>query len=419
MDVIRIRREIRIRDKFHKIFKKYKNPDVLAELKRQRNKVNNMKKYARETFYEKVNDIIDTYNNTDPKSYWRLMRRLIKQSGQSQTIPPLINPTNLQTAADNIDKADILNKYFCSISDIDDTETHIPIFESRTAAVLESIVITNENVSDILKTLKLGKASGHDKISHTLLKNTAISIARPLTVFNMSLRISIFPEYLKQAIVLQFFKKGDRHLVSNYRPISLLSCVSKIFERVVFRYVHNYFVDNSLFYTFQSGLMANHSTVHQLIEIYHTICHSFEEKKHACLIVCDISKPFDRVWHKGLIVKLKAYWIKGKILEWITSYITNRQQKVLLDKNYSTTGNLRAGVPRGSVLGPLMFLIYINDIADNILSISRLFADDTSLSYASASTAELETTLNADLENLNKWSKRWLTTFNTEKHKFC
>lgn len=151
--------------------------------------------------------------------------------------------------------------------------------------------------------------------------------------------------------------------------------------------------------------------------MYDSICNALENKNHICLVFCDISKAFDRVWHKGLIKKLNAYGFKGNFLNWLTDYLSNRTQQVIIKNNRSNIGNITAGVPQGSVLGPLLFLIYINDIADELESLARLFADDTSLAYASTSTLDIETTMNRDMNKLSEWSKRWLTIFNPIKTK--
>lgn len=133
------------------------------------------------------------------------------------------------------------------------------------------------------------------------------------------------------------------------------------------------------------------------------------------MIFCDISKAFDRVWHKGLIFKLRQYGIDGDILNWLSNYLLNRHQKVFVNSTFSSEKITTAGVPQGSVLGPLLFLIYVNDIADNLLSITRLFADDSSLSISSSNMNFIENTLNTDLHSLQEWSHKWLIKFNPDK----
>ena len=214
---------------------------------------------------------------------------------------------------------------------------------------------------------------------------------------------------------MPIFKKGDKHNPSNYRPIVLLSSVGKIFERIIHKHLHNFMIDNNLIYKYQSGFLPNNSTVYQLLEIYHNICMGMEDKKNTCLVFCDISKAFDRVWHKGLLLKLEAYGVKGSLLQLLNNYLSERQQAVFVNNSLSQFQTVNAGVPQGSVLGPFLFLLYINDISDKLISLSRLFADDTSMSASSQNNTELKETLNHDLEELVVWSKKWKVKFNPDK----
>ena len=353
-----LRKQIRIRDRLHNIARKHKRLNDIRKYKNQRNKVNNMKKFAKDSFYENINGIIDTLHKNDSKSYWQLMRRLMGKSGKSDEIPSIIDSENAELVYTNKEKSNLLNKYFCSISNINDENLECPAFPCRCEKELNDIVISRNDVLDILKILKLNKASGNDNISHNMLKNTAETVCEPLQIlFNLSLNQCVFPLSWKTAIVIPLHKKNERFLPSNYRPISLLSCVSKVFERVVHKYLHNFFIENKLLYKYQSGFVAGHSTVYQLIEIYHNICMSLENKLQTCMVFFDISKAFDRVWHKGLLTKLHAYGIKGKFFHWIKHYLSNRTQKVVLGDSSSQlhVGYLTAGVPQGSVVGPFYF----------------------------------------------------------------
>ena len=155
--------------------------------------------------------------------------------------------------------------------------------------------------------------------------------------------------------------------------------------------------------------------VHQLIELYNTILNSLENKEFSCFVFCDFSKAFDKVWHNGLKHKMNSYGIKGNLLSWFKNYLHEGKQKVVIRDSSSSLSNVSAGVPQGSVLGPLLFLIYINDIGEQLLSLTRLFADDTSLGYSSSNPDTLELVINHDLNKLSTWSGKWLMSFNPDK----
>ena len=164
-----------------------------------------------------------------------------------------------------------------------------------------------------------------------------------------------------------------------------------------------------MLYKYQSGFLPHHSTVFQLIDIYHNICQAFDNNLFSCIVFCDVSKAFDRVRHRGLLFKLRQ---NGKLLQWLNSYLTNRKQKVTLKSCASTLKSILAGVPQGSVPGPLLFLVYINDIAKQLLSLTRLFADDSSLFYTAARLSDIAGIINHDLIMPSNWAIQWLVIFN-------
>ena len=166
--------------------------------------------------------------------------------------------------------------------------------------------------------------------------------------------------------------------------------------------------------------MSGHSTLYQLVDIFHQVYQSIDSKMYICMIFCDISKALDRVWHQGLLFKLKQSDIDRALLNWIENYLVNRTQKVFIGSSVSTPKQTTAGVPKVflptlSVLRPLFFLVYVNDIAENLLSITRLFADDNSLAFTSFSLVDLEGILNHDLRIISSWARRWLVDFNPNK----
>ena len=411
-----IRKQIRVRDRLHKISRQKGTIISLQRFKAQRNKVNNMVKHAREQFFLTADELVDTFHKNDPKSYWSLIKKLMKGTGSSFSIPPLVDTRTNILAYNDKEKADLLNRYFCSISSVNDNNREPPDVPLRTNATLSTINITEQDVKDILQILKIGKASGDDGISHQMLKATADTICKPLTkLFNFSLMKGKFPSNWKIARVMAVFKKDIKNNPSNYRPISLLSSVGKVMERVVFKYIFNYIIEHALLYAYQSGFIKGHSTVFQLLEIYHRVCQNLDDHLANIIIFCDISKAFDRVWHKGLKQKLKTYGISGELLNWIEDYITDRKQAVIINGERSELGSVSAGVPQGSVLGPMLFLLYINDITDNLSNLARLFADDTSLSYSGDDFITMESDINSDLQALDEWAKTWLVDFNPKK----
>jgi len=186
-------------------------------------------------------------------------------------------------------------------------------------------------------------------------------------------------------------------------------------ERVMFKYIYNFVHENKLIYKRQSGFIPKDSTIYQLVDIYNQICKAFDDKKFTCIVFCDISKAFDRVWHRGLLFKLKQCGISDHIVNWIASYLEHRKQRVFVGTEFSEEKTINAGVPQGSVLGPLLFLIYVNGIADSLFSITRLFTDDSSLAVISDSVQTIETTLNHDLQRVTEWANQWLVNFNPSK----
>ena len=317
-----------------------------------------------------------------------------------------------------MDKANCLNDYFISISSIsqEQNNTTLPNCSLKTNNTLTNIYITEKEVKDTIDILNPNKSVGKDIISHKLLQLTKHTISKPLVLlFNKSIEECKFPDLWKHGLIMPLFKKGNTNMSSNYRPIALLSCVGKLMERVIYKHMYNFFIANNLIYKLQSGFLKGHSTVHQLIDIYHQVCLGIEAGQLTCMVFCDVSKAFDRVWIKGLLFKLKQNGVSGNVLKWAESYLTARQQQVFVGSSLSNYQVTSAGVPQGSVLGPLFFLIYINDIADHLLSITRIFADDTSLAFTASNVADIEGIINHDLHFISNWSNQWLVDLNPNK----
>ena len=239
---------------------------------------------------------------------------------------------------------------------LDESNTSLPPLSDLPPFKLDSISVSSDEVTSVLTSLNIGKASGPDSINNRLLKELAQPLTPPLKdLFNYSFAIGKVPSIWKQANVSPIYKKDDPSVVSNYRPISLLSTVGQILERIVHKHILNFFQKHHIITTLQSGFVPGDSTVNQLVDIYNTFCKALDDGKEVRAIFCDISKAFDRVWHKGLIYKLKTVGISGSVLLWFTDNLDNRKQRVVLPGACSNWTSVNAGVPQGSILGPLLF----------------------------------------------------------------
>jgi hypothetical protein len=231
------------------------------------------------------------------------------------------------------------------------------------------------------------------------------SLIEPLSIIvDTVLSSGIHPENLKICKVIPIFKKGSKLLPANYRPISLLSNINKIIEKVVFKRIFSHVQSNNLIHKNQYGFRPKHSTNHALINITETVRNALDENKFACAVFIDFQKAFDTVNHKILLQKLNYFGITGTIKEWLSSYLTNRKHFVSILGFDSQPQEIEHGVPQGSVLGPLLFLLYINDLHRAIkFSKTYHFADDTNLLNINSSIFSIKSQLNRDLKSMNLW----------------
>lgn len=409
-----IRKLIRKRKRLYRRAKRTNNDTCWANFRAQRNKVISEIKKAKTKYNDDLSDKLKNCN-TDPKLFWKVSKQLLNLNKSQRSLPDLQH--NGQVYETDPDKASLLNDFFISQSTIDDSGSNLPPPPPQPINTsLSTINITTTDISDVLAALNSSKASGPDLIHPRVLKESKDYIKTPLaTLFNNSLNTSIFPSQWKQANVTPVYKKEDPASPGNYRPISLLSCIGKVMERCVHKYIFNYITANKLLSPFQSGFVTGDSTTNQLLSIYHTFCEAVDAGKEVRVVFFDISKAFDRVWHNGLIFKLRNLGINGSVLAWLENYLTDRMQRVVINGQTSEWKHITAGVPQGSILGPLLFLVYINDIANNIQSNIRLFADDTSLFIIVDDPVNSAQYLNRDLDRINIWAEEWLVKFNPIK----
>ena len=245
---------------------------------------------------------------------------------------------------------------------------------------MPNIEIEERGVHLLLANPNPKKAAGPDKLPTKLLKEIATEIAPILTaLFRNSLNTGLVPGDWKHALVQPIFKKGDRSQAANYRPISLTSVCCKMMEHIVRRAITNHLDRNKITSDAQHGFRKRRSCESQLILTVHDLAEELDQQGQTDTILLDFSKAFDRVPHQRLLRKLEFYGIQGKVLRWIESFLSGRTQQVVVEGEHSSVGPVTSGVPQGSVLGPTLFLIYINDLGEEIRAKVRLFADDTIL----------------------------------------
>ena len=283
---------------------------------------------------------------------------------------------------------------------------------------IEQIPIENEDIISLIRKLNPpNKANGSDGISGQMLILCDETVTLPLKIiFRNILSTGVYPDMWKLANVTPIFKKGDKQLIKNYRPISLLPICGKVFEKIIFNNLYNHLTRYNLITKNQSGFRPGDSTTNQLIDLVNEIRHAFDSTTslEVRAIFLDISKAFDKVWHDGLIFKMRQNGISGQLLKLFQNYLNNRKQRVVINGFQS---DIESGVPQGSVIGPLLFLIYINDLERNIKSNVKFFADDTMLFSIVNDPILSASELNHDLNVINQWAYQWKMEFNPDPKK--
>ena len=279
--------------------------------------------------------------------------------------------------------------------------------------------ISEDEILDIINSLS-NKSTGPASIPLRLLKIVADLIVVPLCrIINISFTTGVFPDVLKVSKIIPLHKGGSTLEVNNFRPISLLSIFDKIIEKLMHKRLYDFLDEHNILYEHQFGFRKFYSTGYSLIEITEKIKNTIDNGKYGCGIFIDLKKAFDTVNHKILLTKLEHYGIRGNILKWFESYLSNRKQFVFYNGVSSDIASFTCGVPQGSVLGPLLFLIYINDLPNISSKLSFfLFADDTNIYYESNKLIELEKTINKELKLLSLWLNLNRLALNVSKTNF-
>ena len=283
----------------------------------------------------------------------------------------------------------------------------LPHFNFLTEKRIDHIVIQSKEIFSLIRNLNPNKATRPDEIFGQMLLICDNSVVLPLKIiFENILKTSIYPEMWKHANVTPIYKKSDKQLIKNYRPISLLPICGKMFEKIIFNNLYHYLNANNLITKNQSGFRPGDSTTNQLLYLVNEIHEAFDNPRSldGRAVFLDISKAFDKVWHDGLMFKLRQNGIHGGLLKLFENYLHNRKQRVVINGSYSDFSIIESGVPQGSVLGPLLFLIYINDLETNVKSNIKFCADDTMLFSIVKSPVLSAADLNHDLDIISRWA---------------
>ena len=319
---------------------------------------------------------------------------------------------NNQDLTETPDICSALNDYFCSVgptlvqslkpSGQDEFEKYCP---DRCKNSMFCCPITPDEIVRIIQNLPANKAPGKDGVNSKILKEVSDIIADPLAhIFNLSFVTGIVPDLLKIAKVIPVYKKGERSLPGNYRPISLLSIFDKILEKLMYKRLSGFLEANKILYKYQFGFRKNHSTSQAVMEVLDNIYTHSDNREITMGIYLDLQKAFDTVNHSILLKKLDIYGVRGITLNWFISYLSNRKQYTVLLNHESSLEFINYGVPQGSVLGPLLFLIYMNDIQYAVPDAKlKLFADDTNLFLHNSDSVKLFSIANACMVQLSEW----------------
>ena len=424
-----ILRSINFRDKMYIKLKKT-NPilplyDTLKTNLRCYN--NTLKKLIRTSKLEYYHNKFSKFKN-DIKNTWLTIKEVINKNKSKNNAPDSIN-INGNMITDTPSMVNEFNNYFANIGPLLASQIITPPNKSFKQYLTNPVknpfkfqTIQSEDVLKVINKLKSKTSHGQDKISTILLKSIKNELCGPLTIIiNQSIRTGTFPDLLKIAKITPIFKKDDPTVLSNYRPISLLNSISKIFEKVIFQQIHTHFKSKNLYYVSQYGFREQHSTQQAALELIDRIILDMDKGKTPLNIYIDLSKAFDTIDHEILLFKLHHYGFRDNSYKLMQSYLSNRLQYVELEGIASTMQPIKTGVPQGSILGPLLFIIYINDLNNS----SKLFktisyADDTTL-LTTLTSNKKENNSNEINDGLNKVSE-WLDlnklSLNINKTKF-
>lgn len=406
------------KEKLHKKFLRKPTLTNRSKYKNYRNKLNHLIRVAKRTYYHNRIDC----SKSDLKATWKIINELLNNKRKHSKLPTVFQENG--TPIENpIDISDKFNKFFVNVGpnlakSFDKNSKDF--YKHLKGDYTQSMILNDtseEEILTIIRNMKPKYSSGIDEVSPKLLKHISNTVSSPLChIFNLTFRTGIIPSDLKASLVTPIYKTDDETQFTNYRPISVLTSFAKVLEKVMYQRLISYITKKNILYEKQYGFRNKHSTILAMIDLVDKITKAIEEGTYTVGVFLDLSKAFDTVNHKILLAKLSYYGIRGICHDWFENYLKNRRQIVKFNDVKSSEEIIRCGVPQGSVLGPLLFLLYINDIhncSDKLSFI--LFADDTNVFYSNKNLHTLETTINNELSKVQNWLNDNKLTLNIKK----
>ena len=400
-----LKRMMRKREALYRKATKEKDLAAKKKYKTYRNLVTSRLKEAHHKY---MCEVIGNSLQSNPKKFWSHVKF---SRTENISIPTLRH--NDRICAKDVDKAEALNNQFGSV--FTDDNGIIPNKDMSHYPDILPFSISAEGVQKRLADISPNKACGPDEIPARVLRDAAAEIAPMLaTIFQQTLDTGSIPKDWTNALVSAIYKKGKKDDPANYRPVSLTCICCKICEHIVSSQINRHLSSNNILTSQQHGFREKLSCETQLVEVMHDWSSTLDNTGQVDVILLDFSKAFDKVSHPKLLYKLQYYGIRGQTLSWIKAFLSNRTQEVSVNGTHSSSIQVTSGVPQGSVLGPTLFLIFINDIVEKVSSKMRLFADDSAI-YREIHSPEDHHILQDDLHTLNKWSEDWQMDFNVKK----
>jgi hypothetical protein len=384
-----------------------------------RNEYKKVAKKAKRTYFKELKNTMEDPDISPRKKFGMLER--LTNTGKNACVPPLID--NDTVHHEPIEKADIFNKHFMSKATVAGADDEPPHLEPmQTLEDLTTIVTGHFELGPLVKNMKKADFSPcglPSKFLQETYRRFGTLLTQPLSMLlNHIFDTGHYPDRWKLAHVTPVYKrKGPRTDKINYRPISILPTLSKICESVIHDRLCTHLLENNIITDKQAAYLTGDSTAQQLLYLTHKIKEAWANNQIVQAIFLDVSAAFDAVWHKGLMAKLKQTNVSGKLLDLMSSYLDNRSTVTVVDGVKSDPTPIRAGVPQGSRLGPILFILYMNDIIKDLTSLPLIYADDTTLAATGSNTSETTEILNRDLSKISQWAKIWKVKFNASKSK--